>query len=126
MGSLSKYEQETVINFNAGEQIATVYTRDKAVMRKFDALVIAFPEVYKLVGETDIDKTYSMPKSCVSYRKPRKLNDKYRELKRVQMKQYNTQSRDFALKNKSPCSACEFQAKQGISILGIKLLFFSV
>lgn len=32
-----------------------------------------------------------MPKSCVSYRKPRKLNDKYRELKRVQMKQYNTQ-----------------------------------
>ena len=34
--------------------------------------------------------------------------------------------RDFALKNKSPCSACEFQAKQGISIWGIKLLFFSV
>ena len=85
MGSLSKYEQETVINFNAGEQTAVVYTRDKAVMRKLDALVIAFPEVYKLVGETDIDKTYSMPKSCVSYRKPRKLNDKYRELKRVQI-----------------------------------------
>ena len=87
MGSLSKYEQETVINFNAGEQTAVVYTRDKAVMRK----VIAFPEVYKLVGETDIDKTYSMPKSCVNYRKPRKLDDKYRELKRAQMKQYNMQ-----------------------------------
>ena len=39
---------------------------------------------------------------------------------------YMSQDRDFALKNKSPCSACEFQAKQGISILGIKLLFFSV
>ena len=39
---------------------------------------------------------------------------------------YHVRSRDFALKNKSPCSACEFQAKQGISILGIKLLFFSV
>ena len=37
MGSLSKYEQETVINFNAGEQNATVYTRDKTVMRKLDA-----------------------------------------------------------------------------------------
>ena len=36
------------------------------------------------------------------------------------------QYRDFALKNKNPCSACEFQAKQGISILGIKLLLFSV
>ena len=34
--------------------------------------------------------------------------------------------RDFALKNKNPCSACEFQAKQGISIWGIKLLFFSL
>ncbi len=91
MSSLSKYEQETIINFNAGEQLATVYTRDKTVMRKFDTLVIEFPEVYKLIDETDIDKTYSMPKSCVSYRKPRKLDDKYRELKREQMKQYNMQ-----------------------------------
>ena len=91
MGSLSKYEQETVINFNAGEQTAVVYTRDKAVMRKLDALVIAFPEVYKQVGQTDIHKTYSMPKSCVNYRKPRKLDNKYRELKRAQMKQYNMQ-----------------------------------
>jgi hypothetical protein len=31
---LSRYEQETVINFNAGEDIATLYTRDKAVTRK--------------------------------------------------------------------------------------------
>ena len=38
----------------------------------------------------------------------------------------NVADRDFALKNKNPCSACEFQAKQGISIWGIKLLFFSV
>ena len=91
MGSLSKNEQETIINFNAGEQSATVYTRDKAVMRKLDALVIEYPEVYKLVEETDIDKTYSMPKSCVNYRKPRKLDDKYRELKRVQMVKYNMQ-----------------------------------
>ena len=82
MGSLSKYEQETVINFNAGEQTATVYTRDKAVMRKLDALVNEFPEVYKLVGETDIDKTYSMPKSCVSYRKPRMLSEEQREAKK--------------------------------------------
>jgi hypothetical protein len=31
---LSRYEQETVINFNAGEDTATLYTRDKAVTRK--------------------------------------------------------------------------------------------
>ena len=40
MTKLSRYEQETIINFNAGEEMATVYTRDPAVMRKLDALVI--------------------------------------------------------------------------------------
>ena len=89
MSSLSKYEQETVINFNAGELTAVVYTRDKAVMRKLDALVIAFPEVYKLVGETDIDKTYSMPKSCVSYRKPRKLTALQRTKARERIEKVN-------------------------------------
>ena len=89
MGSLSKYEQETVINFNAGGQSATVYTRDKTVMRKLDALVIEFPEVYKLVGETDIDKTYSMPKSCVSYRKPRKLTALQRAKARERIEKLN-------------------------------------
>ncbi len=89
--SNSIVNQKRMLTQYAGELTAIVYTRDKAVMRKLDALVIAFPEVYKLVGETDIDKTYSMPKACVSYRKPRRLDDKYRELKRVQMKQYNMQ-----------------------------------
>ena len=89
MGSLSKYKQETVINFNAGEQTAIVYTRDKAVMRRIDALVIEFPEVYKVVGETDIDKTYSMPKSCVSYRKPRRLSEEQREMAKQRMNSVN-------------------------------------
>lgn len=89
MSNLSKYEQETIINFNAGEQTAVVYTRDKVVMRKLDTLVIEFPEVYRLVGETDIDKTYSIPKSCVSYRKPRRLNPKTRDEKRKQMLHLN-------------------------------------
>ena len=35
---LSRYEQETIVNYNAGEQNTTVYTRDKAVMRKLDTL----------------------------------------------------------------------------------------
>lgn len=89
MSSLSKYEQETIINFNAGEQTAVVYTRDKAVMRKLDTLVIEFPEVYRLVGETDIDKTYSMSKSCVSYRKPRRLSIEQRERAKVRMNRIN-------------------------------------
>ena len=74
----SKIEQETIINFNAAEKEAVVYTRDKAIIRKLDALVIEFPDAFKCIGETDIDKTYEMPKSVVTYRKPRRISDERR------------------------------------------------
>jgi len=77
---LSLYEQETVINYNREDKNATVYTRDPAVMRKLDQLVISFPEVYKCIGVTDIDKTYEMPKSAVNYRKPRRLSEEQRRV----------------------------------------------
>lgn len=75
---LTRYEQETIINFNAEDQRATLYTRDPAVMRKVDALVIEYPDTFKCIGETDIDKTYEMPKSVVTYRKPRRISDERR------------------------------------------------
>ena len=75
---LKRYEQETIINFNAQDQIATLYTRDPAVMRKVDALVIDYPDTFKCIDETDIDKTYEMPKSVVTYRKPRRISDERR------------------------------------------------
>ncbi|WP_026508823.1 hypothetical protein [Butyrivibrio sp. MC2013] len=86
---LTRYEQETIINFNAGDQTATLYTRDPAIMRKIDALVIEFPDIYKCIGETDIDKTYEMPKSAVSYRKPRKISNDTRKKMRQRMRKIN-------------------------------------
>ena len=71
---LSRYEQETIVSYNAGEQTATIYTRDKAVMRKLDTLVANFPDTYKLVKQDEVSKTYSFPKSFVSYRKPRAVS----------------------------------------------------
>ena len=44
---LSKYEQETIINFNVAESDAVVFTRDKAVIRKLDSLVIVSLEGYQ-------------------------------------------------------------------------------
>ncbi len=82
-------EQETIINYNADDKNATLYTRDPAVMRKVDALVIDYPETFKCIGETDIDKTYEMPKSAVTYRKPRKLSEEQRERARTAMKKIN-------------------------------------
>lgn len=89
MTPLTRYEQETIISFNAGEQTATVYTRNKIVMRKLDRLVNAFPAVYKITGQTEHDKTYSMPKSYISYRKPRNISEEQREQARQQMNKIN-------------------------------------
>ncbi|MCU0081508.1 hypothetical protein [Extibacter muris] len=90
MTNLTKYEMETVVNYNAGEQTATVYTRDKSVMRKLDRLVADCPDSYKLLNQTDIDKTYSMPKSYVTYRKPRVVSDEQRERARQRMAKINS------------------------------------
>ena len=86
---VTRYEQETIINFNAGEQTATLYTRDPSVMRKVDALVIEFPDVFKCTGETDIDKTYEIPKSSVTYRKPRNITEAQRKAASERMKRLN-------------------------------------
>ena len=68
---LSRYEQETIVSYNAGEQTAT--------MRKLDTLVANFPDTYKLVKQDEVSKTYSFPKSFVSYRKPRAVSMEQRE-----------------------------------------------
>ena len=60
---LTRYEMESIVLYNAEEQTATLYTRDKAVMRKLDTLVADFPDTYKLVKQDEASKTYSFPKS---------------------------------------------------------------
>ena len=85
----SRYEQETVINFNAGESKATLYTRDPMVMRKLDALVNDHPDTFKCIGDTDIDKTYELPKSSITFRKPRNISEAQRNAARERMRQFN-------------------------------------
>ena len=91
---LSRYEQETIVNYNAGEQTVTVYTRDKAVMRKLDTLVADFPDTYKLMNKDEVSKTYSFPKSYISYRKPRAVSTEQRERARQMMIERNRDKED--------------------------------
>ncbi len=86
---LSRYEQEGILNYNAGEQTATLYTRDKAVMRKLDTLAADFPDTYKLIRQDEVSRTYSFPKSYISYRKPRAASTEQRELARQMMIERN-------------------------------------
>ncbi|MFG6343499.1 MAG: hypothetical protein K1W35_06935 [Lachnospiraceae bacterium] len=91
---LTRYEQESILNYNAGEQTATLYTRDKTVMRKLDTLVADFPDTCKLTGQDEVSKTYSFPKSYVSYRKPRAVSTEQRERARQMMIAKNKAKRD--------------------------------
>ena len=58
-------------------------------MRKLDRLAADFPDTYKLIRQTDIGKTYSLPKSYVTYRKLRKISDEQREQARRKMLKIN-------------------------------------
>ena len=53
---LTKYEQETIINFNNDEQEASIYTASPQMMRKLDALAAAYPEHYQVVEQTEVSK----------------------------------------------------------------------
>lgn len=64
-------------------------SRETLVIKKMDALVIEFPDDYKCIDETDIDKTYSLPKKCISYRGRRHLNETQREAARDRMNKIN-------------------------------------
>ena len=71
-------------------QTATLYARDKAVMRKLDTLVADFPDIYKLIEQDEVSKAYSFPKSYVSYCKPRNLSNDQRERARLRMTRINS------------------------------------
>lgn len=57
---LTKYEQETIINFNNDEQEASIYTASPQMMRKLDALAAAYPEHYQVVEQTEVSKTKAL------------------------------------------------------------------
>ena len=62
---LTKYEKETIILMNAGDKEATVYTADRTVMRRLDALVKKYPESYRIVSYQRT--TCQRPMSCRKY-----------------------------------------------------------
>lgn len=68
--SLSLYEQEVVINFNAGEDTATIYTAMPKWIRKLDKLVEEHPENFEqyrqeTMGGKVISKSYRCPKDLI-------------------------------------------------------------
>lgn len=83
--SLSRYEQEVIINFNAEEKRCTLYTADLVWIRKLDKLVEENPEEFKQIDRQTmkgklVSKTYEFPKGLVSIRsRTRKLTDEEKQ-----------------------------------------------
>ena len=89
--NLTKYEQETIINFHNGTAEASIYTASPRMMKRLDGLARDFPENYRLTGQTEVSKTYSCDKNLITLRKPRKENEKHREWASRRMKEINIQ-----------------------------------
>ena len=73
--SLSRYEQEVIINFNAEEDTAELYTANPSWIRKMDKLVEQNPEQFsemehrrgRIEGKV-ISKSYRFPKRFITIR----------------------------------------------------------
>ena len=84
--ALTNIERETIINFNAAEDTAEIYTADPVYIRKLDKLCEQFPDTYKFMADLSAkqckeSKTYSMPKRLVKFRSPvtREIREEQRE-----------------------------------------------
>lgn len=86
---LTRQEQETVINFDNSSQTASIYTASPQLVRRLEALAAAYPEYYRLTGQTEVSKTYSCDKKLITLRKPRKQNEAHREWASERMRQQN-------------------------------------
>lgn len=74
---LSKYEQETVINYNNEEKLASIFTYDKTLMRKIDNKLSEYPDI-KVVRRGESWAEYSLPKKWIKVGFPRQLSDEQR------------------------------------------------
>ena len=65
---LSMEEQEIHIGASRDEDFAICYCSDSTWITKMDKLVAKSPELFKVIAENDISKTYKFPKRLISVR----------------------------------------------------------
>lgn len=93
--SLSISEQEVHINFMRDEDFATIYTSDTTYMTKLDKLCNSSPDMYSLISNTGIGKTYRVEdKTLISFRaKKRELSEEQKIAASERMRQYQASRR---------------------------------
>lgn len=75
--NLTKYEQETIINYNNEEKTASVFTYDKSLIRKLDKRLAEASDI-KLIRRDEDFAEYSLPKKWIKVSFPRQYSDEQR------------------------------------------------
>lgn len=91
----SKWEEETVINYNNEEKIAIIYTKDPVIMKRLEKRAIKYPDYYKCIKKTNFDATYECPKKLIDFKCPRILTDKQKEKLRNNLLKYHNNKKNL-------------------------------
>lgn len=75
--NLTKYEQETIINYNNEEKTASIFTYDKSLIRKLDKRLAEMSDM-KLIRRGEDFAEYSLPKKWIKVAFPRQYSDEQR------------------------------------------------
>jgi len=78
-------ERETIINFNAAETDAQIYSCQSNIWRRCEKLGLIPKDIIKNIKGDIISKTYYCPKKWVKIRKPRKLSEDQKEKLRYRL-----------------------------------------
>ncbi len=90
---MTKYEKETIINFNEDSDIATVYSCSPSIWNKLEKLGLEKIDSSENSDGKIISKTYEIDKKLISFRKPRVLSDEQREKLRERVKKMRRESK---------------------------------
>lgn len=86
---LSIEEQEIHISASRDEEFATAYCSDSTWITKMDKLVTKSPELFEVIAENDVSKTYKFPKRLLSIRSTivqREYTDEQRQAMAARLK----------------------------------------
>lgn len=84
--NLSRYEQETIINFNEEESTASVYTHNRTLRRKLDKLAADRPndcKLYRVSHDGQAAAEFYVPKWWIKVSPPRTVSDAQRAANRT-------------------------------------------
>jgi len=90
MYTLTNYERETIINYNEGEDTASVYTHSPKLRRRLEKLAQERPKECRLFKVTHFGKTeaveYYIPKAWIKINPSRILSETEKEQRRAAAK----------------------------------------